>query len=168
MTRLVASNHASMQLVGFAVGGLVLGALSDRLRRRKMVFLLGAVIHTLLWLPILAGTPLTVPLSYMLFLGLGFFGAGLTMSWSSAKEVNAPQSAGMATGAVNLAIFLGPAVAQPLVGWVLDASGAALAATARAPAEWQPGLLVLAGFAVLGTIAVFFVRETYARNVHRG
>jgi len=168
MTRLVASNHASMQLVGFAVGGLVLGALSDRLRRRKMVFLLGAVIHTLLWLPIIVGTPLTVPLSYMLFLGLGFFGAGLTMSWSSAKEVNAPQSAGMATGAVNLAIFLGPAVAQPLVGWVLDASGAAVAATARPPAEWQPGLLVLAGFAVLGTIAVFFVRETYARNVHRG
>jgi hypothetical protein len=72
----------------------------------------------------------------------------------------------MATGAVNLAIFLGPAVAQPLVGWVLDATGAGAATAGRSPAEWQPGLLVLAGFAVAGTLAVFFVRETYARNVH--
>ena len=168
MSRLVASNHASMQLVGFAVGGLVLGALSDRIGRRKAVFLAGALVHTLLWLPILAGAPLVVPFSYALFFGLGFFGAGLTMSWSCAKEVNAPQSAGMATGAVNLAIFLGPAVAQPLVGWVLDAAGAGLATSARSSTEWQPGLLVLAGLAAVGTLAVFFVRETYARNVYRG
>jgi hypothetical protein len=59
-------------------------------------------------------------------------------------------------------------VAQPLVGWVLDAAGAGLATSARSSTEWQPGLLVLAGLAAVGTLAVFFVRETYARNVYRG
>jgi hypothetical protein len=67
-----------------------------------------------------------------------------------------------------MAIFLGPAVMQPVVGWVLDlARSGELRAAAHTQEEWHRALLVLAGLALFGFAAALFVRETHARNAFR-
>jgi predicted MFS family arabinose efflux permease len=169
MTRAVAANRVTMALGVFAVSGLVLGALSDRLRRRKPLYAGGAALLCVAWLPLLAGWPLGGPASYLLCGVMGVATAGMTLSWACCKEVNAPQYAGIATGVANMGIFLGPAVMQPVVGWVLDLSqGAGMRAATHTPDEWQRALLVLAGVALFGFANALFVRETRARNVYRG
>jgi predicted MFS family arabinose efflux permease len=169
MTRAAAANRVTMALGVFAVSGLVLGALSDRLRRRKPLYAGGAALLCLAWLPLLAGWPLGDLSSHLLFGAMGVATAGMTLSWACCKEVNAPQFAGIATGVANMGIFLGPAVMQPVVGWVLDLSqGAGMRAATHTPDEWQRALLVLAGVALFGFANALFVRETRARNVYRG
>jgi sugar phosphate permease len=169
MTRDVAASRVTMALGIFAVSGLVLGALSDRLRRRKPLYAGGAALLCVAWLPLLAGWPLGGLASYLLCGVMGLATAGMTLSWACCKEVNAPQFAGIATGVANMGIFLGPAVMQPVVGWVLDLSqGAGMRAATHTPDEWQRALLVLAGVALFGFANALFVRETRARNVYRG
>jgi MFS family permease len=102
-----------------------------------------------------------------LFGAMGVATAGMTLSWACSKEVNAPQYAGIATGVVNMAIFLGPAVMQPVVGWVLDLGrDAGVRSATHGPDEWQRALWVLAGVALFGLVSAVFVRETRARTVY--
>jgi predicted MFS family arabinose efflux permease len=168
MSRTTAANHVTVMLAVFAFGGLAFGAASDRIGRRKLLFVAGAAGLTAAWLPLLAGWPVQGAAGYALVAGMGFASAGMTVSWTCSKEVNAPEYAGIATGVVNMGIFLGPAVLQPVVGWVLDLGrdAGAIAAT-HAPEEWQRGLLVMAGLAAFGLVNTLFVRETYARNTFR-
>jgi predicted MFS family arabinose efflux permease len=168
MTRPVAANHVTVVLGVFAVGGLLIGTLSDRMRRRKPLYAGGAGLLFAAWLPLIAGWPPGGAASYVLFGVMGIATAGMTLSWACCKEVNAPQYAGIATGVANMAIFLGPAVMQPVVGWVLDLSRSGEARmAAHTPDEWRRALLVLAGLALVGFVAALFVRETHARNVYR-
>jgi len=54
---------------------------------------------------------------------------------------------------VNVGIFLGTGVLQPLVGWVLDRGRAA----GDLAGAWDRGILVLAGAAALGAAASLLV-----------
>jgi MFS family permease len=167
MTRTAAAHHVTAALAVFAVSGLVLGAVSDRIRRRKPLYAGGAAALLAAWAPLLAGRALDGPASYALFGAMGVAAAGMTLSWACAKEVNAPRFAGISTGVVNMAIFLGPAVMQPVVGWVLDLGARAGTRSAtHAPEDWQRALWAMAGVALLGFASAVFVRETRARNVH--
>jgi MFS family permease len=164
MTRVQAANHATLMLASFACGGFLWGSISDRLRRRRPVFVVGAALLALCWIPLLAGLRLPSVAGTLLCIAIGLGAAGLTISWACAKEVNLPQYSGMATALVNTGCFLGPALIQPLVGWVLDWRGAA-APGAHSAADWQRGLWVILGFSLFGLAAALFVRETRARGI---
>jgi MFS family permease len=155
-TRLEAANHPSLMLGAFAFAALAIGTLSDRLARRRALFVAGAAGFAAAIAPLAFGWKPGLAASYMLFAVMGACAAGFTMSWASAKELNPRRYAGIATSFVNLAIFLGPAVQQPLVGWVLDAGG-------RTGAAWTMAMGVIFASAVLGLACTVFVRETYAR-----
>ena len=108
--------------------------------------------------------------TYTLFAVMGLATAGFSLTWACAKEVNPPLLSGMATSVVNVGVFLGPAILQPLVGWVMDRSWqGAMDGGARlySAADYRTGLLLMAAFAAMGAVATFFVRETGCRNVWR-
>jgi len=77
----------------------------------------------------------------------------------------------MATSVVNVGVFLGPAILQPLVGWAMDrswqAAGGAMVNGARiyAAADYGSGIMLMAGAALFGCLATMFVRETGCRNI---
>jgi MFS family permease len=71
----------------------------------------------------------------------------------------------MATALVNTGCFLGPALIQPLVGWVLDWHRSAAAPGVHSADEWQRGLWMLLGFSLFGLAGALLVRETHARGL---
>lgn len=156
MPRNVAAQHGSLLLLGVAIGSLIIGALSDRLRNRRDVMRAYAFLYALTWLPWLLHWQPSPVASYAWFLLMGLLIPGFVLSWAVAKEVNRPEYAGMATSVVNVGIFLGAGLLQPLVGWVLD-RGRAAGDVAHA---WDNALLLLAGTALFGALATLFVRET--------
>ena len=173
MTRATAANHVSIYFLGFAIGSAFWGRVSDALRRRKAVALAVSGAHVLgwgvwLWATWRAGGFLPLAATYVLCIAMGLATAGFTLSWASAKEVNPPQLSGMATSVVNVGIFLGPAILQPMVGWLMERTwDGRMEAGVRiySAAEWRNGLLLLAAAALAGWVATLFVRETGCRNI---
>jgi len=155
MSRVTAAQHTSLLLLGVAFGSLMIGRLSDRLGSRRGVMRLYAVLYAACWLPWLLHVqwPLAATLAWFGLTGLLI--PGFTLTWAVAKEVNRPEHSGIATSIVNVGIFLGTGILQPLVGAILDRGRMA----GDPAAAWDTGIAVLAGSAAFGALMSFFVRD---------
>jgi sugar phosphate permease len=168
MERSVAANHTMLLLFSFAVGALLMGMLSDRLGKRVPVILGGIAVYVVCWLPLVFAWHLPLSLSYLLFALMGLGASGFTLTWASVKEVNPPALSGMATSVINTGAFLGAAILQPLVGWVMDQGwSGGLLAGARVYSEhnYQYGLGIMLAFAVIGLIGALSIGETHCRYI---
>lgn len=167
-SRAVAANHVSLLFIGFALGAALWGRVSDALGRRKAVMLTVSGLHIVAWLAWLTADPLPLVASYSLCAVMGLGAAGFTLSWASAKEVNPPLLSGMATGVANVGVFLGAALLQPLLGWLLERRwDGVLDGGVRiySAAAWHDGLKLMAAAAMFGWLATWFIRETRCRNI---
>jgi sugar phosphate permease len=155
MERVHAAQHTSMLLLGVAIGSLVIGLISDRLQSRRGVMRAFVLLYLASWSPWLLHVdwPLAATLGWFLLMGLLI--PGFTLSWTIAKEANPVEFAGIATAVVNVGIFLGTGILQPLVGWVLDRGRAA----GDIAAAWDQAILALAGAAALGAVMSFLVGD---------
>ena len=168
MERTVAANHTMLLLFSFAVGAMLGGMLSDRFGKRVPVIVGGIAVYVACWFPIVFAWHLPASLSYPQFALMGLSAAGFTLTWASAKEVNPPALSGMATSVVNTGAFLGAAVLQPLVGWVMDQGwDGKLLAGVRVYSEqnYQLGLGIMLAFAIVGLFGAMFIRETNCRYI---
>lgn len=164
-----AANHVSLAFFGLACGSFFWGTVSDAVRRRKPVALAGASCYLGLWLVLLAASALPLWASYFVFFAMGFCASCFTMSWSCAKEVNPPLLSGMATSVVNVGVFLGTALMQPLFGWMIESQwdGRMEAGIRLYRAEdFARGMSLMLATAAVGWLACWFIKETRCRNVH--
>ncbi|MEK6664216.1 MAG: MFS transporter [Pseudomonadota bacterium] len=161
MSRDIATQHTSLLLGGFALGAMTVGAVSDRIGRRRPVLIGTGLVYLLSWLPLVLAFPLPGAASYVLFLLMGLGAASFTLSWACVKEVNPHALSGMATSVANTGAFLGTGILQPLVGWAIDRAQAAHAAD-----SYQTGMLIFLACVVVGLLGSLRVRETYCRYIH--
>jgi sugar phosphate permease len=155
MTRVAAAEQTTMLPLGVAFGALLVGAISDRLRNRRGVIRVYAFLCALSWLPLVLHVEWPHAAMMGWFLLMGLLIPGFTLSWTIAKEVNRPAYSGIATAVVNVGIFVGTGILQPLIGWVLDRGRA----DGDLAGAWDRGILLLAGAAALGALATLLVRE---------
>jgi sugar phosphate permease len=168
MSRATATAHLSLYFAGFAIGCLLVGMLSDRLRRRKPVIIVSSHIYGAIWLVWLSGVVLPLVATYTLFGLMGLMTASFTLSWACAKEVNPPALSGMSTSVTNMGGFLMGALLQPAVGWIMDQRWTGLVANGvriYAPEDYRWGLLLIACAAWGGAAAAWKVKETHCRNI---
>lgn len=120
--RQVASQVILMMTLGVALGGPVMGWLSDRIGRIKPVLLTTSGLYTLIWIYILylaKGQP-PFALNYILYFVLGFIAIGFILCFNNVKQVNDPAVSGIASGVVNTAGFGGTAILNSYVGRLLE------------------------------------------------
>jgi sugar phosphate permease len=154
LSRVAAAEHASALLLGVAFGALVVGVVSDRMRNRRGVMRVYAVLYALSWLPWVTDVRWPAAATLAWFFLMGLLIPGFTLTWTIAKEVNRPEHSGIATSVANVGIFLGTGVLQPLVGFALDRGRAA----GDAAAGWPTAVLLLAGSAAAGAALTLFVK----------
>lgn len=153
-------------LVSWAIGGPTLGALSDRIGRRKPIYLISCILATSLW-GIFLFVDLPLFLLYPLFVAIGFTSGGLIIGFAFAREANHPGAAGAVGGLVNMSVLGVAAIMQPVLGIILDHHWSGLIVNGtRIYNNHAYGSAFLWFFitSLLSIIAVMFVRETYCRQ----
>jgi MFS family permease len=143
----------------------MVGVLSDRMRVRRPIVIAFAAAYSVIaigWAVLPAPAAGGVVIAAVL---TGLAVPGFTLSWSIAKEVNAPACAGMAIAIANIGGFAASGILQPLVGWVVD-SGAGIV-TGGSPDAYRLGMAILALWSLIGVVAACRLSETYCRNIWR-
>lgn len=166
MARSEAAGFTTAMLLGFAVGGPLLGALSDRVGRRKLPYLGAAFVHALGWVVFLLVPDLSASARYFLFAAIGFSAGGLIIGFAFSREVNHPGAAGTVGGVVNMAVLGFAAVQQSLMGWILDRhwQGAMVEGVRVYDAAAYEAAFLWLALSALGAVAsVALTRETWCR-----
>ena len=162
-----ASMITSLLLVCWAVAGPFVGALSDRLRRRKPLYALGTVLATAGWCCALLLPNL--PLSLLIAL-LGFTGcvsSAVMVGFAIAKESAPAALAGTAGGIANMGNMLGGMIMQPAVGWVLDRRWTGTMANGVRVYDfdaYRAGFALMLVWLAAALVLLVFVRETHCRQ----
>lgn len=157
----------STMLLAWAVGGPTLGALSDRLGRRKLPYLAANALSALLWGVFLFLDDLPTAALFPLFAAIGFSSGGLIIGFAFAREANHPGAAGAVGGVVNMATLGFGAIQQQLLGGILDRRWDGVmveGARVYSSAAYLEAFLWLFVSAGLAAFAVLLTRETYCRS----
>lgn len=115
-----AAAYCSLMLLAWGIGGPIIGAWSDRLRRRKPLYVAGAVVMTAGCGIVFAVPGLPAPLLATLLAVTGFASGAIMIGFAYAKESVPAALAGTTGGISNMGNMMGGMLMQPAVGWVLD------------------------------------------------
>jgi sugar phosphate permease len=153
----------SMIALGLIIGSPLMSFLSDRvLKSRKKVMILSTAGLTaeLIFLNFAPSGLPTIALYPVVFLFCLFCSAVVVVAFTTAKELFPIEIAGTSVGTVNFFPFLGGAVMQVGLGWVLD-SYPQTAAGVYSLEAYTAVLRILLGAAVIGLICTFLMKETF-------
>jgi len=155
----------SAVFLGFAIGGPLMGWLSDRMSRRRLPMILGALasavcLTAVIYIPYLHAFAVTV----LLFLA-GLFASSQVIVFAVGRDNNEPALVGTAVAFTNMAVMMGGVVFQPLVGSLLDwvsEGNMVNGILVYGSHDYMIALAALPVMLVLGALFVaFFLKETY-------
>jgi MFS family permease len=163
LERPAAAAMTSIFLIGHAIGSVLMGWFSDRIRRRKPPLVIGGIITTasmaaLIYLPDL---PLTAAQALLLVGGVA--SGSVPTCFAFTREHNRAERAATAMGLVNLLNMGTAAVFQPLLGWLLDLNwDGQLVDGARlySVATYRTAFLSMVALGIIGIVTAVLVRET--------
>ena len=116
-----ASLSPSLLFLGTIIGGPTVGWVSDKIKKRVGLMVLGAIISLFLTLIIIC-LPGLLSLTgvLLLFFALGFFTSSQVLSYPLVAESNAKSLTATSVSVVSFFAIGGYAVFQPLFGWLMD------------------------------------------------
>jgi len=160
LTKGQAGGVLSMAAVAMILGSPFLSWLSDRWRSRKKVLILASAAMLVLVLPLCFWPQsLSQPLLYIWCFLLSLFSSSIvSVGFTSSKELFPVAMAGTAVGMVNLFPFLGGAVMQPLLGWILKLGKSPDGGLS--PEAYAQAFLVYLAAAAVAFIASLLLTET--------
>ncbi|HEX4858004.1 MAG TPA: MFS transporter [Usitatibacteraceae bacterium] len=167
MTPARAASLCSLMMVAWAVGSILFSAASDRMGRRKPLFLGGLALTLMFWSLLIfvrGHSPVTL---LLLVTATGFFAGCFIVSFAFAKESGPAHLAGTVSGIANMGVIQGPMFMQPAVGWFLDRQwDGSLVAGKRvfAFAAYQQGFSLMLVWGVISLALLAMTRETYCRQ----
>lgn len=119
LTHRMAAAGISLIFIGWAMGGPLVGWISDRLQQRRSVMWVSSVACLLTMLAILY---LSMPWAvlFILLFAYGVANTGVGVSYAMSGEINPPEVTGVCIGFTNMASVLLGTMMQPMVGWILE------------------------------------------------
>ncbi len=163
-----AVNISSMTFLGWIIGGPVIGALSDKIKRRRTPLVItGALAATLLCV-VFYVPGITLNQLYFMFLITGFCCGAHPLCFALGKEHNPAAISGTAVAVTNMLIMAGGAIFQPVVGKLLDfhttSSVGANGLPVYSPADYTFALSIIPLGVALAIFLSTFVKETYCES----
>lgn len=161
-----AAATASAMLIAWSAGGIAYAPVSERLGRRKVVFIVGLAVTVLLWSVVVFVPGLPAPVLVALLVGVGLFSGVVIIVFAFAKESVPARVAGTASGVANMGVMLGGMVMQPLVGILLDRQWTGRIVEGvriYEPDTYRWAFASMLVWCAIGFACLLFTRETYCR-----
>jgi MFS family permease len=158
----------STLFIGWGIGAPLFGWFSDRIRRRRLPYIVGLILCTLSIAAIVyvPGLPISVVTALCFLCGLG--GSAQIVGFAITRECNSTSLSGTALGFVNCLVTGAGALYQPLTGWLLDLGWKGkMVAGARVydATAYQYALSAIVAGTVLALLCTLAIRETHCRQV---
>ncbi|MBW2618695.1 MAG: MFS transporter [Deltaproteobacteria bacterium] len=157
----------SALLVSMAVGAPILGGLSDRMGRRKPIYLIGCVVAALGWTVIIFVPELPLEVFVALVILTGLASGVVVIGFAFGRESVPPYLAGTVAGTINMGVMAGATILQPAIGWVLDLmwTGQTFSgARVYSLAAFQVGFGLMLAWSILACFLIALTQETYCRQ----
>lgn len=157
-----AANYMMAAVFGLAIGSIVIGKVSDALKKRKLPMLVSGVLLLVTWTTLVFTNSGQPPLNimYALLFVMGLSTSAFILGWACGKELNNPKVAGISTSVVNMGGFFGAAVIPTFVGNAL--------AGGHDVVSYNTAFKLAYVCIVVGVLAIFFVKETNCKNIYKG
>lgn len=156
----------SVMIVCWAASSPVCGYLSDKIGRRKPIYVAGAILALLGWTVLfyVPGIPLAgfIAVAAMTSVACG----AVILGFAFAKESVPIQYLGTISGAINVGNMVGPTLLQPAIGIVLDRQWrGAMAGGLRvySAEEFGVAFALIVAWAALTCVLLSLTRETYCK-----
>jgi MFS family permease len=167
LTQTESAAVTSALMVAWAIAGPVMGALSDRIGRRKPLYMGGSIVACAGWMIALLVQGLPAWAFVGLIVMIGFAAGVMVTGFAFAKESVPPSLAGTVSGVCNMGVMLGPMILQPLMGWVLDKNwngvvekGVRVYDVGAYHASFIPMIV----WSILAILLISFSKETHCRQ----
>lgn len=165
-----AANYISLVFVGWAIASPLWGIFSNRIGLRKppmYIGCIGALICSILF--IFAPIHSSIVMEFLLFI-FGIFSAGFLPAFSVAKELCNKKYVATGLSFMNMMNMVGIALAQPLIGYVLDRMWQGeMSGTVRLyPLEaYHTALAILPLGMFIALLILPRIKETYCQSIHQ-
>jgi MFS family permease len=156
----------STLLVAWALGGPLLGAWSERLGRRKPLYLLSGIIALAGWVAVVYAAP-SLPLLVGLLVVVGIASGNIIIGFAWAKESVPLRLMGTASGICNMGPLMGGMLLQPGIGWMLDRRWTGVSDSGVRiydASAWQAGFELLVITVAASLILVALARDSNCRQ----
>lgn len=159
---------SSYTFYGWIISGPIIGAISDKIRRRRMPltatgFFAAVLLCVVFYVPGIHLTEL-----YLIFFMIGFCCGAHPLCFALGKESNPIQISGTAVAVTNMLIMAGGAIFQPVVGKLLDLHTTSPIGANGLPAyaanDYTFALSVIPIGVALGIFLSLFLKETYCET----
>lgn len=157
----------SLMIVCWAIASPTAGYLSDRIARRKPLYLGGGIAAAIGWacLFYLPGLPLA---AFIAVAAVTSFACGaVVLGFAYAKESVPVLFLGTISGGINVGNMLGPTLLQPAIGWILDRQWAGETVNGLrvySVSAFHTSFLLIVGWFVLACVFIALTRETHCRQ----
>ncbi len=115
----VAAFAGSIFFLGWIVGGPLIGHFSDRIKQRRPLLMFFTLLGAALLCLIIYGSLSKIWIYWIMFFA-GFCCSCQLLTYSLAMEINPKSMKGTAAAMTNFITFIGIAIIQPLIGFLLD------------------------------------------------
>lgn len=169
ITKSIAANYISLVFVGWAIASPLWGVLSNRIGLRKpplYIGCVGALICSLLFIYAPIQSPLIMEGLLFIF---GLFSAGFLPAFTVAKELCNKKYVATGLSFMNMMNMIGIALAQPLIGLILDTlwDGQMSGSVRLYPVQaYFTALSILPIGMFIALLLLPKIKETYCQSVH--
>lgn len=168
LSSMQASNVTAMIFFGSMIACPLAGFFSDRIERRRMPMILGAVL-SLIIISLVVFIPHWNYVSLVVaFFLIGFFTSTQIISYPFAAESNPSAFTGTAVGLVSLIVIGGAAIAQIVFGQLLDLNWDGLMNAGQkiySVSAYHHAMIMFPVVMGIGLLAALFIKETYCKKL---
>jgi MFS family permease len=156
----------SVMIVCWAVASPIAGVLSDRIGRRKPIYLAGALTSAAGWLTMTYVDALPLAMFVAVAAITSLASGAVVLGFAYGKESVPVQFLGTISGAINIGNMIGPMLLQPAIGQRLEShwtGGILSGARVYGMPAYHAAFLLIAGWSVLACALISLTRETYCK-----